>query len=49
LQVSHGPDPVARFLLHVVISASEKDRETFPEVMNWGVTVIETETDDVPF
>jgi hypothetical protein len=49
LQVSHGQDPVARFLLHVVISASEKDRETFPEVMNWGVTVIETETDDVPF
>jgi transcriptional regulator with XRE-family HTH domain len=39
-----------RFLMQVVISASLKDRDTFPEVMNWGVEIVEDDDDsDVPF
>lgn len=42
--------PEARHLLHIVISASDKDRETFPEVQDWGVEVVEREdNDEVPF
>jgi hypothetical protein len=49
LHVPSGHEAEARILLHVVISASEKDRETFPEVTNWGVQVLAPEDDDLPF
>jgi len=48
LFVSDEQEAEARHCLHVVISASEKDRESFPEVVDWGVKVIES-GDDVPF
>ena len=44
-----GQKPEGRFLLQVVISASEKDRETFPEVMDWGVEIVESHDTDEPF
>lgn len=52
LCVDKDQAPEARFLLQIVISASEKDRESFPKVRDWGVKVIEVEEDDdddVPF
>lgn len=49
LYVDQGQKPEGRFLLQVVISASEKDRETFPEVMDWGVEIVESDDTDVPF
>lgn len=51
LFVADEQEAEARFLLHVVISASEKDRESFPEVMDWGVTVVESDPldNEVPF
>jgi hypothetical protein len=49
LYVDQGQKPEGRFLLQVVISASERDRETFPEVMDWGVVIVESDDADVPF
>ena len=49
LYVDDGQQPEGRFLLQVVISASEKDRESFPEVTDWGVEVVESNLADVPF
>jgi len=49
LYLDQGQKPEGRLLLQVVISASEKDRETFPEVMDWGVEIVESDDTDVPF
>ena len=47
--VDHNQPPEGRYLLQAVISASEKDRELFPEVYDWGVEVAADQNDDVPF
>lgn len=49
LHVDHGQEPEGRFLLQVVISASEKERDSFPEVTDWGVEVVESDDTDLPF
>lgn len=51
LHVMEGQEPEGGFLLHVVISASDKDRESFPEVLDWGIETVEDpfENDEVPF
>ena len=48
--VATGQDAEGQFLLHAVISASEKERESFPEVQDWGLETVEDPLgDDVPF
>lgn len=43
-------DAEGHFLLHAVISASDKERESFPEVQDWGLETVEDPLgDDVPF
>lgn len=43
-------EPTGRYLLQAVVSASDKDRESFPEVQDWGVRVAEDPFDEeVPF
>ena len=49
LVTREGQEAEARTLLHVMLSASDKDRETFPEVASWGIEVVEVDGDDVPF
>lgn len=43
-----GQEAEGRTLLHVMLSASDKDTELFPEVASWGVEIVESD-DDVPF
>jgi transcriptional regulator with XRE-family HTH domain len=48
--VATGQDPEGQFLLHAVISASDKERESFPEVQDWGLETVEDPLgDEVPF
>lgn len=49
LYVAEAQEAEGRILLHVMLSASDKDTELFPEVMNWGVEIVESDGDDVPF
>ena len=49
LYVADRQEAEGRILLHVMLSASDKDTEPFPEVNDWGVAIVESENDDVPF
>lgn len=49
LYVADKQEAEARILLHVMLSASDKDTEPFPEVMSWGVDVVESDDNEVPF
>jgi hypothetical protein len=49
LVVKEGQPAEGRILLHVMLSASDKDTELFPEVVSWGVEVVSSDGDDVPF
>lgn len=49
LFVADKQEAEGRVLLHVMLSVSDKDRESFPEVIDWGVEVVESDSDDVPF
>jgi hypothetical protein len=45
-----GREAQGHYLLHVVVSASNRDRESFPEVQDWGLRTVEDPFDDeVPF
>jgi len=49
LSLGEARDAEGRILLHVMLSASDKDRETFPEVNDWGIEVVESDDSDEPF
>ena len=49
LYVADRQEAEGRILLHVMLSASDKDTEPFPEVNDWGIEIVESEDDDVPF
>jgi hypothetical protein len=49
LVVKDGQEAEGRILLHVMLSASDKDTELFPEVAHWGLEVVTSDNDDVPF
>jgi transcriptional regulator with XRE-family HTH domain len=45
-----GSEAEGHFLMQVVISASTKERDSFPEVQNWGLQLVGDPFDDeVPF